>query len=854
MSKNSRKTKAPQIFTTVLLVACPIALAEQAQAQTTSLTSLGKQSAFQPYSGGLLGEQPLLAPQRTGISNPFQRQLGMNPNQSLAQFPYFSSLPFVKTSTQEEYQNKVAEATATLNSAKKALSNAQNHLNSLTANKNKAQNALDVAKTAFDSATDRLDSLKANTDSNSDSVDDAKSALDTATNNLTSAEQVLQSADDAVNRQMSILQSAHDALNTAHANLTTASSNLQSAQTAHNLASENLTSKSSALQSAQSAYNSSQVPNPNYVPPQPSYRTDTITNLLFNSDFSRGIEGWSGVATGWQGSQPGLFNGQIVFSYMNQTVSQGLYSGPFNNATLTLSADWYNNDSNRNITDSYSMTVSAQDINHNPVGSATYTSQGRHDWENKSVTLVASGPVSWITVSFSGIDNGYWYGDYGPHLRNPQLQVSSQTPTQSTSAPSIATGTMNVDINEGGEATFTAPNNGAFISSNLRYEAYDDATCGANVSPQLGGNTVTLSADNGTWGDPCGGWVKHLVGTLTYSSAEPEFIKDPALYTALQTAQSNYDSAQSAYDTAQSSLQQAQDAQSSAQSSVDDSNSYVTELQTGLLNSQSSKDSAVSTVNNLKSIRDAAQSAYEAEQTKFRDSQVEFSKAQTAYETSQSQYQIAQDNFANLEIEFNSASIDVEKATNDVEDAQQALDSIPQPEPEPEPEPEKPVAPEIPKGDPKDFTEAQVEELVNKAEAVLETAEQGSPAYEQALEALAVAAEADDPQISEALAAVPLLGDVAGAALEVLNNLGNVGADMAPAVREEAEKTVIASVIATGAAVNAVQAATQAAAGAVASATTSTSGSTSGGGGGGASGSSDSKPTRKTATSTRKSK
>ena len=133
---------------------------------------------------------------------------------------------------------------------------------------------------------------------------------------------------------------------------------------------------------------------------------------------------------------------------------------------------------------------------------------------------------------------------------------------------------------------------------------------------------------------------------------------------------------------------------------------------------------------------------------------------------------------------------------------------------------------------PEDLTDAQVEQLVEAALVVFETAEQGSPAYEQALEALTVAAEADDPEISAELAAIPLLGDVAGAALEVFNNLGNVGADMAPAVREEAEKTVIASVIATGAAVNAVAAA------ATAASTTTSTGSGSSGSSGGASGSS----------------
>ncbi len=138
---------------------------------------------------------------------------------------------------------------------------------------------------------------------------------------------------------------------------------------------------------------------------------------------------------------------------------------------------------------------------------------------------------------------------------------------------------------------------------------------------------------------------------------------------------------------------------------------------------------------------------------------------------------------------------------------------------------------------PEDLTDAQVEQLVEAALIVFETAEQGSAQYEQALEALAVAAVADDPQLPTELAAIP----GAAAVLETFNALGNVGADMAPAVREEAEKTVIASVIATGAAVQA----TVAAATTAAATTTSSSGSSSGGGGGASGGSSGGRTNRK---------
>jgi hypothetical protein len=143
----------------------------------------------------------------------------------------------------------------------------------------------------------------------------------------------------------------------------------------------------------------------------------------------------------------------------------------------------------------------------------------------------------------------------------------------------------------------------------------------------------------------------------------------------------------------------------------------------------------------------------------------------------------------------------------------------PTPEPEPEPTPEVQPEPELRVEEavaeienlvsvaPESLTEAQMEQLTQAAMVVFETAERGSDEYSQALEALAVVAEADDPKLPEELAAIPLLGDSAAVALEVFNNIGNVGADMSPQVREESEKTIIASVIAAGAAINAVSAA-----------------------------------------------
>jgi hypothetical protein len=97
--------------------------------------------------------------------------------------------------------------------------------------------------------------------------------------------------------------------------------------------------------------------------------------------------------------------------------------------------------------------------------------------------------------------------------------------------------------------------------------------------------------------------------------------------------------------------------------------------------------------------------------------------------------------------------------------------------------------------DPTELSEAQAEALIEAALETFETAEQGSPEYEQALDALFLAAQQDDIVLDESLAAIPLLGDVLGGALDAVNFLGNAGADMSPQVREDSERVVVAAVI-----------------------------------------------------------
>lgn len=845
-TNNKNKDKRPLAKavicpTVVFFAVSPILLASQAMAATPMSTSAfgllpsAQQSQTQP--GTAQGALP-------------QRLLGTNPNLGTYVFPRQSPSKDELSSRLATLKNTLTQQTQKLNQANQAFSN---------------------AKSLLASAQGSLSQLNAKVETTKTALATAKSSIEKAEAAVSTAKAALATADAEVTQQTNISNTAQAALQVAQANLLTATSNLSQAQANHTAAQAALTSaqadatsassnvtqaqntytqsqqayqaaqtntnaKLQLVQTAQAAYDSSQVPNPNYVAPQPAYRTESIPNLLFNSNFSRGTEGWSGVYLGWQDSRPGMFNGDIAFSYMNQTVSQGLYSGPFNNATLTLSADWYSDWSQ----DSYSMTVTARDINRNPVGSATYTNANTgHNWTTRSVTLQATGSVSFIDVSFSGIDNGFWLGNYGPHFRNPQLQVTHQVPTNQSVTPSTSTGTINVDINEGGEATFVAPNGGTFISSNLRYEAIDDATCGTNVSPALGGNTITLAADNGVWGDPCGGWYKRLVGTLTYSTAEPQFIKDSSLLPAIAAAQSLYTQAQqeedAAYDDyadAYDELALAQSEQTDADSDVSAATSAVQAAASALATSTQGSSVATSAVTNAQSTYDqelakltaatanastaksevsSSEAALSSATTSTQTIEAELNSATTQAASAESTLTGATSTLTTAEAQVSSLEAEIASITSEISSTEAEIAAIPEPTPTPTPtpKPEEPEEEEKIKLPPledltkvnfeeivaTDLTAAQAEQIKEAALETFLTAESGSPAYEAALEALFVAAQQDDIVVDEALAEIPGVGQAAVAVAAVLNLLSNVGADMNPVVREEAQKATVAAVI-----------------------------------------------------------
>jgi len=108
------------------------------------------------------------------------------------------------------------------------------------------------------------------------------------------------------------------------------------------------------------------------------------------------------------------------------------------------------------------------------------------------------------------------------------------------------------------------------------------------------------------------------------------------------------------------------------------------------------------------------------------------------------------------------------------------------------------------------LSDAEVTQLQQVAYQVLDSVPENSPEYAQALNALYVAAQADDIQVDPALASIPGVGAVAVGLTNAINLIGNIGSDMSPAHRATAKKEVVAAVVVTQVAVGASGMATQA--------------------------------------------
>lgn len=287
------------------------------------------------------------------------------------------------------------------------------------------------------------------------------------------------------------------------------------------------------------------------------------------------------------------------------------------------------------------------------------------------------------------------------------------------------------------------------------------------------------------------------------------------------------DLALAAKTAANSTLLAATDTLSTAASEEQSASTILASKQTELGNANALLLQA--TTNKDQAVTELQQATVEADtaEVTFQTATATLNAADFALTTATTNKTVSEEEVATAEVSLTETNNSVQKVSNiSFQEVEQLLTKEPDPEPEP---PVEEGSKEIPadlsaenlmevdltKVDPTELTEAQAEQLVEAALETFETAEQGSPEYEQALDALYLAAEQDDIELPAELAAIPGLQ----AATELINFFGNAGADMSPKVREESKKIVVTAVVAAGVAV-------QAAAGAATSAAVSAGSST----------------------------
>jgi hypothetical protein len=411
-------------------------------------------------------------------------------------------------------------------------------------------------------------------------------------------------------------------------------------------------------------------------------------------------------AFAWDSSSGRVIDGSVQFDWRGGSASQTLQVADGSTLTITIN----NTIANCIGTctpkpDTWSLTINGE------------------RWEGNSIDLVTVQTVvsGEVVIQATGKDEGFWGGWYGPIFSAPVI----------TAPAPVETGTW-----EGQLFSATAPEGQVFTAVTGWYGAPNDATCGADVSAVLatllGGNTFEVSADNGVFGDPCGGVVKVLRVNLVSGTTEPAPTETP------------------------------QTPEPSPVESTTPSPAPSTAPEAPALPPVSQPEPLPIPV-------------------------VPPVVAPPVVEPAPQPQPIPLP-------------------------APEPTPVAPQPKPEPPVEPKQTVAPEPPVEAPKPPTQPEIKldlksvdpatispveqaVITQQAFAVLATAEQGSPAYEQALEALAVVAEADDPELPAELAAIPLLGNVAGAVMDTFNAVGNIGADISPAERKKGQRVVVGTVI-----------------------------------------------------------
>lgn len=632
---------------------------------------------------------------------------------------------------------------------------------------------------------------------------------------------------------------------------------LEEAQTQLLAAQQEVIDATQAVADAQTAYDAAHAAKLATAIEHPEVITSGTGNVVLNGDF-HDASAWSGI-TMYEESMYNNFSSAVVingtlkgsYSSGNFYMQQGTFASPVRQ--VTFSVDVLNNDNNREIADYYRIEFRTYDANGTRLNYYNFQYGGAfHDWVTRGATYtLAADAVRW-DVGFRLADGGGWNGNYGPAIDNVQVIAPTQTITPAwteyaqaeTDAEALALSaltaaqsrlsTANAEVvrltqlvqdltpvepnwwagqaDEGWTETYTAPAGWEFYSVRFWYGGVD-GVCGIDVSNvigplMIGFNTATITLDNALLTDPCPGTPKVIRYTWSIVLSQPVAPVEP---TPEPTPQPTVEPTPTP--------------------TVDPQPPVVVELTptpepspvpspiptTEPTPEPTPTPSPAPSPSPLPQPEPAPQPQPQpqpepqplpVEPTPTPEVPTTPEPTPSPEVTPSPEPTPEPTPTETPEPEVVPEPEPTEEPLSPSPEPEVTEEPLPEPTPEPSPQPELTPEPtpleetvalidELTTIAPEDLTDAQVEQLVEAAMETFETAEQGSPEYQAALEALAVAADADDPEIPAELAAIPVLGEALGAALEVFNDLGNFGADMAPEVREAAEKVVVSAIIVT---------------------------------------------------------
>ena len=132
----------------------------------------------------------------------------------------------------------------------------------------------------------------------------------------------------------------------------------------------------------------------------------SASTVITNGGFD-GSNGWTIVQNGGSGM---VFNGALRFSYMTGEVSQSftVTQGDTVDVSFTVDNSSTNSVGRGAISDTWNSSLVAGGA------SATIGRTVAHSQETFTLSLTVPSGVSSATLSFSGMDNGFWAGVYGP--------------------------------------------------------------------------------------------------------------------------------------------------------------------------------------------------------------------------------------------------------------------------------------------------------------------------------------------------------------------------------------------------------------------------------------------------------